>query len=257
MNNLYLNTAKLYDSDNRAIFSDDIPFYLNWAQHLGGKVLELACGTGRITIPLAKAGVDIVGLDYSNTMLDVLDTKVTHLPADIQRLIHFVHGDMTSFTLDETFKLIFIPFRSFQSLETDAQALSCLKSVHQHLEQDGRFIINVFKPYREIGEWWLNTTEKLDFESTLDNGDKITRHSIKKAYDINKRLLTTKLVYRVHHEDVQIEEHHDYIQLRYYYGDELRAMIEHAGFKIDEEYGWYDGTSVSEGNEFIFICSKI
>lgn len=61
--NLYLNTAQLYDADNREVFSADIPFYLDRAKRLGGKALELACGTGRITIPLAEAGINIWGLD--------------------------------------------------------------------------------------------------------------------------------------------------------------------------------------------------
>ena len=102
MENLYLNTAKLYDADNRAVFSADIPFYLDRAKELGDKTLELACGTGRITIPLAEEGINIWGLDYSRSMLEVLKAKLNKV--------------------SEKFKLIFIPFRSFQSLEIDKQA---------------------------------------------------------------------------------------------------------------------------------------
>jgi SAM-dependent methyltransferase len=255
--NLYLNTAKLYDADNRAVFLADIPFYLERAKKLGGKVLELACGTGRITIPLAKEGINIWGLDYSNSMLDVLKDKTSKLSEKSQHKILGILGDMTDFSLSEQFKLIFIPFRSFQSLETDKQALQCLSCVRNHLEDDGQFIINVFKPIKEIGEWWINLDEHLDFESTIEGGERVTRHSIKKAYDIDKRLLYTDFIYRLYKHDGSVEEYHDSIRLRYFYGDDLRELIKNSGFEINEEYGWYDGTPINEGMEFIFVCSKV
>lgn len=254
--NLYLNTAKLYDADNRVVFSADIPFYLDRARKLGGKTLELACGTGRITIPLAEEGINIWGLDYSSSMLEVLKAKVSKLSEKSQQNIHTILGDMTDFSLSEKFKFIFIPFRSFQSLETDEQALQCLSCVHRHLEDEGQFIINVFKPIKEIGEWWINLNENLDFESTLEGGEKVTRHSIRKDYDIDKRLLYTDFIYRLYKNDGLIEEYHDSIRLRYFYGDDIRKLITSSGFTIDEEYGWYDGTPVNEGKEFIFVCSK-
>ncbi|WP_159881688.1 class I SAM-dependent methyltransferase [Paenibacillus puerhi] len=256
MENLYLNTAKLYDADNRAVFSADIPFYQERANRLGGKTLELACGTGRITIPLAEKGIHIWGLDYSSSMLEVLEAKVSKLSEESQQNIHSLLGDMTDFTLSEQFKLIFIPFRSFQSLENDEEALQCLSCVHRHLEDDGQFIINVFKPIKEIGEWWINRNEHLDFESTLEGGEKVRRHSIKKAYDLQKRLLFTDFIYRLYKNDGIIEEYHDSIRLRYFYGDDIRKLITSSGFTIKEEYGWYDGTPVNEGNEYIFVCSK-
>lgn len=254
--NLYLNTAKLYDADNRAVFSADIPFYLDRAKKLGGKTLELACGTGRITIPLAEEGITIWGLDYSSSMLEVMKAKVNKISEKSQQNIHTVLGDMTNFSLSEKFNLIFIPFRSFQSLETDEQALQCLSSVHQHLEDEGQFIINVFKPIKEIGEWWINLNENLDFESILEGGEKVTRHSIKKAYDIDKRLLFTDFIYRLYKSDELIGEYHDSIRLRYFYENDIKNLITSSGFTIDEEYGWYDGTPVNEGKEFIFVCSK-
>lgn len=198
-----------------------------------------------------------MGLRYLSSMLEVLKTKVNKLPEkQVNQRIHIVLGDMTHFSLPEQFKLIFIPFRSFQCLETDEQALQCLSCVHRHLEDEGRFIINVFKPINEIGEWWVNLNEILDFESTFESGEKVTRHSIRKAYDLEKRLLFTDFVYRVYKSDGKMEEYRDRIRLRYFYEKDIKELITASGFTIDEEYGWYDGTPVHEGNEFIFVCSK-
>lgn len=256
MDNLYMNTAELYDADNRKVFAADIPFYLEWAKKLGGNALELACGTGRVTIPLAEAGIPIWGLDYSPPMLDVLRRKISRLPDTVQRQLHTIHGDMTGFNLPETFKLIFIPFRSFQSLASDEDAMQCLSSVHRHLENDGRFILNVFNPLKEIGDWWIHLEENLDFESTLDSGERVTRHSIRKAYDPALRHLYTDFIYRVYRHDGTTAEHRDSIRLRYFYEEDIVRLITAAGFAIDEAYGWYDGRPVHEGNEFILVCRK-
>lgn len=254
--NLYLNTARLYDTDNRQVFSEDIPFYLRRAKELGGKSLELACGTGRITIPLAKEGISIWGLDYSRSMLEVLNDKVRKLPGKVRQHLHIVHGDMTNFSLSEKFRFIFIPFRSFQVLETDEQALRCLSCVHRHLEDGGQFILNVFKPNNGIGENWVDLNETLDYESAAEGGEKVTRHSIRKAVDPDKRLLFIDYVYRLYKRDGTVEEYRDSIRLRYFYEKDIRKLIDSSGFKIAEAYGWYDGTPVHEGNEFIFVCSK-
>ncbi|MFF2480059.1 class I SAM-dependent methyltransferase [Paenibacillus sp. NPDC058071] len=256
MDNEYSNIAKLYDADNRAVFSADIDFYLKRAGRLGGKTLELACGTGRIAIPLVEKGIPVWGLDYSSSMLDVMNEKIDRLSADAQRRIHPMLGDLTSFSLSERFKLIFIPFRSFQAIESDEQALQCLSCVYRHLEDEGQFIINVFKPRKEIGEWWLSSSERLDFESFLENGDRVTRHSIQRAYDLEKRLLYTDYTYRVYKSGGQVEQFRDSIRLRYFYEDDIRQLLAASGFTIKEEYGWYDGTPVHEGNEFIFVCGK-
>lgn len=104
------------------------------------------------------------------------------------------------------------------------------------MEDYGQFIINV--------------------ESILEGGEKVTRHSIRKAYDPNKRLLFKDFTYRLYKNDGFVEEYHDTIRLRYFYGDDIRKLITSSGFTIDVEYGWYDGTPINEGNEFIFVCSK-
>ena len=77
--NLFRVTASLYDLDQRNITKDDIPFYLEYASKLHGSILELACGTGRVTIPLANEGYNIWGIDLSKEMLDQLKVKMENL----------------------------------------------------------------------------------------------------------------------------------------------------------------------------------
>ncbi len=262
MTNLYRNTARLYDTDNRPGYQDDIPFYIERASRKkDGHVLELACGTGRILIPmvqeLAADRGEVWGLDYSRRMLEVCKRKAAALPQQVQSKLHLIEGDMTDFSLTpQKFKLIYIPFRSIQSLSNDDLVRRTLQCVRRHLADDGEFIVNVFRPYAHLDENWVNMTEQLDFESGLDTGEKVTRHSIRRKIDTDRRLIYTDLIYRVYHEDGTVEEVRDNLCLRYYYGDDLRQLIRDAGFTIFEEYGWYDGTPVEDGKEFIFVCKK-
>jgi len=95
MENLYRNTAYLYDLDARDIVNDDIPFYIEYAKKQDGVVLELGCGTGRVAIALAGAGHDVTGLDLSQDMLDVFRGKLIKQP-DIADKINIVYGNIAS-----------------------------------------------------------------------------------------------------------------------------------------------------------------
>ena len=98
----------------------DVAFYVEEARRAGAPALELACGTGRVLIPVAEAGLTVVGLDSSAAMLSIAQEKIAELPDTTQRRIELVEGDMRSFALDQRFKLIMIPFRSFLHLMTPA-----------------------------------------------------------------------------------------------------------------------------------------
>ena len=108
---------RLYDLENPD-FEPEGLFYLDMARELGGPVLELGCGTGRILIPIAQEGIPIVGIDRSVDMLGRAKQKVLALAPKTRRGIKLVRGDMRDFDLGREFKLIMIPFRAFLHLLT-------------------------------------------------------------------------------------------------------------------------------------------
>jgi SAM-dependent methyltransferase len=135
----------------------DVAFYPRWARKAGGPVLELGCGTGRVSIPLARAGFDVTGLDLSPHMLAVARGKWIRLagsrpPAHPQLpgAVRWVEGDMERFDLERRFRLIIIPFRAFQHLMTPEAQRRCLACVRRHLARDGRFIVHLFDPRLEF-----------------------------------------------------------------------------------------------------------
>ncbi len=128
-----------YDSPDHR--QDQIQMYRDLASEAGDPILELACGTGIITIELARAGFRVTGLDISPDMLQVAQEKITREDADVRSRILLVQADMKDFRLDGTFSGIFIPSNSFGYLTALAQQKSCLQAIHDHLKPEGLMVI--------------------------------------------------------------------------------------------------------------------
>ncbi len=111
----YTLYAELYDTVYED-YVEDIPFYVAEAQRAHGPCLELGCGTGRVLIPVASAGVEVTGLDLSPPMIARARRKVATLPQDVRSRITLYEGDMRDFGLEQRFALIYVPFRAFLHL---------------------------------------------------------------------------------------------------------------------------------------------
>ena len=134
-----------YDLENKDV-TVDIPFHTAQAKKFGDPILELACGTGRITIELAEAGYDITGLDIMPPMLSLAQKKAKDRNVKIQ----WVRADCRNFKLAEKFKLIIFPFNSIAHLHELKDIDACFSCVKNHLTDDGRFIIDFFNPSLKI-----------------------------------------------------------------------------------------------------------
>jgi SAM-dependent methyltransferase len=117
-------------------------FYRDLAGRVGGPILELACGTGRLTIPLALDGHEIVGLDASPMMLRSARAKADAADVDIV----FAHGDMRNFELNRTFALIIISCNSLAHLTTNDELKDCLRTASRHLAPGGLLAFDVVNP---------------------------------------------------------------------------------------------------------------
>src|SRR5512136_2897760 len=129
----YAATAELYDYVVPYQTRQDVAFFVEAAQASGGPVLEVACGTGRILIPTARAGINITGIDLSAHMLDVCQRKLAQETAEVQARVQIDQADMRDFDLGQTFTLITIPFRPFQHLIEVEDQVACLRCVQRHL----------------------------------------------------------------------------------------------------------------------------
>ncbi|MFB6116053.1 MAG: class I SAM-dependent methyltransferase, partial [Candidatus Nanosalina sp.] len=135
--------AALYDLVSGSKTSgEDVDFYVEQAEKADGKVLEVACGTGRIYLELLEAGVDAYGIDISEEMLERLREKAEDRNLEPE----VFQADMQDFDLDESFSLIIIPYRSFLHNLTVDDQLATLETIHRHLEEGGRLILNFYCP---------------------------------------------------------------------------------------------------------------
>ncbi|MEC4815464.1 MAG: class I SAM-dependent methyltransferase [Scytonema sp. PMC 1069.18] len=136
----YERIAHLYDSYLR--FTDDLPFYLQECKKIDGSVLELMCGTGRISIPLLEEGISLTCVDTSPGMLNQLRQKLAAkgLSASV------VQTSVTCLNLDSTFDLVLLPFQSFHELHTEAEQQKALTEIAQSLNPNGRFICTLHNP---------------------------------------------------------------------------------------------------------------
>lgn len=135
-------TAPFYDLDLDD-FEDDVTMYREIAVRQEGAVLELGCGTGRVAIELARAGLTVVGVDMSPAMLAVARQRSEGLP------LTFVEGDMRELRLARKFATVLIPLGSLQHLETASEVVAALSTVAEHLADDGIAIIDVEAPQPE------------------------------------------------------------------------------------------------------------
>ncbi len=132
--------AETYD-ESVADWPDEINFYQEMAanaKHAGGSVLELACGSGRVTIRLARSGASVVGLDLSAKMLEVARRKSVDLGN-----IRWVEGNMRSFHLDEVFGLVIIPGHAFQHLNTPEDQVASLECIKRHLLPGAKLVVHL------------------------------------------------------------------------------------------------------------------
>ena len=131
-----------YDLLAQMTAPDDLPFYRQLVEARGGPVLELGCGTGRVTLPLARLGVEVVGLELSSEMLSFAVQKAGAEGLELT----FARADLRSFDLERTFPLLLLPYNTLNHLLDDASLAGALQSIRRHMDDESRLVIDTFQP---------------------------------------------------------------------------------------------------------------
>jgi SAM-dependent methyltransferase len=251
--------AEFYDHVTPYADVRDIEFYLDLARSNGSNVLEIACGTGRVLIPMARAGVQMTGLDLSESMLAVCRDKLTQEPEDVQARAEIHHGDMRAFDFGRTFDLITIPFRAFQHVEDVDGQIACLECIRRHLRPDGVLAVDVFNPKIEslISE---EQRSEYDHEApyVMPDGRSVARCSRNPGCDLPRQIRQCELIYDVTHPDGREERLVHAFNMRYLFRYELEHLLVRCGFEVEAIYGDYDRRSVDEAYpcELIAVARK-
>ncbi len=143
---LFLNEPGRQARDQSAFFLRLLADYSR-----GKQVLEVCSGAGKLLIRLARAGYEMVGVDLNARMLELCRRAVAMEPADVQRRIQLVQGDMCAFELGQQFDLVILEDDAFTLPLTQEDQISCLTAIARHLKRDGYLILCCTTPQRKLG----------------------------------------------------------------------------------------------------------
>lgn len=230
--------AHIYDGLNT--FLCDLPFYKKWMpKHKDAKILELCCGTGRLTIPLAKEGYNICGADYTPSMLEQAKVKAAETGIEID----FIEADIRTLDLQEQFDLVFIPFNSIHHLYKNEDVFKALQCVRNHLKEGGLFLLDCFNPdirYIVEGE----KGQKVIAEYATDDGREVLikqRMHYESATQINR----IEWHYFINGEFHSVQN----MDMRLFFPQELDSYLKRAGFSIIHKFGGFEEEAFSDNSE--------
>ena len=225
--------ARLYDPWSRSVV-EDISFYVDEALTAGSPIVELGVGTGRIAIPVAMAGVDVIGVDSSAEMLAVCRQRADE--ADVGGRVDLRLGDLRRPPVDERVALVTCPFRAFLHLRDDGERLEALNAARELLLPGGRLIFDVFVPSREDieethGRW---IEREPDIEERAD-------------WDLEAQSLTLS---------VRGPSGESTMILWWLEPARWHTLLAEAGFDVLACYGWFDRRPFAGEEDSIWIASR-
>ena len=227
----YEPIARLYDAWSASV-TEDIDFYAEEARASGGPVVELACGTGRIAVPVAKAGIRVIGVDASVEMLAVAGEYAAAEGVELDLRL----GDMREPPVSERVPLVLIPFRSLLHMTTQADRLRALRAARELLVPGGRLLFDVFAPSREdVADThgrWLEREPGIFERADWDEGERTLTLSVRRGEEASTMLLA------------------------WLSPPEWRLLLDLAAFEVDAQWGWFDRRPYAGGEDVVFAASR-
>ena len=236
-------------------FLEDFTFYHKHMPQNAKNILELGCGTGRLTIALAKRGYYVTGIDISHSMVKAAVKR--YKATDRQTHLHLVRMDMTELAFRTCFDAILVPYNTLNLL-TDVTTLKrCLRLSRQYLKQDGRIMMEVFTPDKK--HWSLSGKRLLQFGIFRSSDGTAVQKEISRGYDPETCLLDMHETYRVYEKDQKApkEAYHCKFQLIGLSKERWEDIVAESGFIIEAVYGDYAlNPHVPGGSSKMLIVAK-
>jgi SAM-dependent methyltransferase len=249
--------AAVYDAVHAG--RDDTGFWVALAAAGHGGVLDLACGTGRTLLPLARAGHDVTGVDLSERMLDVCRAKLADDPPEVRERVRLVAADMTTFELGRRYSLVAVPFASFQHLLTVDQQLACLERCRKHLAPGGRLVLDLPNPApaplsagHEAPAAEAEAAEVVEWTG----GRRIQWWASMREARPSLQQYTFEATYEIRGAGGTVRRLHETYVLRYVFRYELEHLLHRAGFGIAALYGDYDRSHFADGSPAMIAVAQ-
>ncbi len=238
--------AEIYDYVQTPLLEEfeDINFYAEFAKKLGGEILSLGCGTGRIEIQLAKQGFKVTCIDNSSYMLKILQKKYDKIKNSIKGKIKILLDQMTSFQLDKKFKFIFIAGNTFAFAETQEDQLKILELIKQHLHKNGVAVIANYQSECVSDNTYL-------FRRIYDykDGLKLLEHRMVHI-DLNKQSRILHLMFDYLEEEKIVKKKHFVFNTKIIFHREMLLLCRIAGLRVNNIYGDYKKLPLTQNSKW-------
>jgi SAM-dependent methyltransferase len=230
--------ASIYDGHNT--FLSDLQFYKKWLpKNKDAKILELCCGTGRLTLPIAKDGYNICGVDYTPSMLEQAKAKVSEAGLGID----FIEADIRTLNLQEKFDLIFIPFNSIHHLYKNEDLFKTLRCVKHHLKEEGLFLLDCFNPNIQLIADDKKELKVIAEYTTNDGRNVLIKQTM--CYETATQINRIEWHYFINGEFHSIQN----LDMRMFFPQELDSYLEWTGFKIIHKFGGFEEEAFNDNSE--------
>lgn len=252
--------ADVYDLIHQGL-PGEAEFYVGQAVRIGGRTLEIGCGTGRIALPMAMGGLEVVGLDNSAAMLDVCREKSAALQDELTGGLELVHDDMRSFDLGREFDFIAMPYRTFMHCLTPGDQYDCLEAVRRHLAPGGLFALNLWaarpstlSPHLGQAGGGLRTAGRYDW----DEATFVLHFCASRFDDFQQLLAEDHLLHWIGREGgAVVDTRHLTLTRAYLTFREMQHLVEAAGFRSQAVFGDFDCSPVApHTREMIWMLEK-
>lgn len=251
--------SDFYDDDYEAIGrGGDVSLYVQLARQAtgrsGGAVLEIGCGTGRVLLPTARAGVPVVGVDASPAMLDRLRRRLDDEREAVRQRVELTHADVRHLDLGRTFPLVTAPFRMAQHLLTRDDQRAWLRASARHLEPGGELVFDVFQTdYDYLADPPRST---VDVERTDAAGRRLRRLTTA-VHTPEEQTFRLRVEWRIGDPDGDdYEEHGAETEVRWFTRAELENLLELEGFQVLDVWGSFDREPHGAGAEEIVMRAR-
>ncbi|HLZ58111.1 MAG TPA: class I SAM-dependent methyltransferase [Ktedonosporobacter sp.] len=227
--------APFYDIEH-AHFSEDLDMYRNFAELCGGKILELACGSGRVLLPLAQEGFELTGIDTSEAMLLLAQQRLQQ--AGVAERCTLVQQDLSSMHLEQKFRMAFIALGSFAHITSRKAQQQALAAVRAHLSPGGLFIVDISNSDARYME---DLSGQVLHQGTwrTDDGSFVT-HFVSPAASSEQHLLELTHFYDQHRQGGTVQRTVVTTHLYLFDRNEIELLLEQAGFVVKDVYGDHD-----------------
>jgi SAM-dependent methyltransferase len=241
----YDEFADLYDHQYD-LYRDDLHFYGGLAERVGGAVLEIGAGTGRVTAFLARRGVKITGLEPSARMLERARARAGQEKLDLTLL----QGDVRTFSVPERFELIIAPFNALMHLYTPNEQLQALQNIHTHLKPGGQFVFDLSVP-----RYGTQATMRHEGETFTQGKDRTDVFLVQRLDEVRQRVTTDYYVDTVG-EDGVLRRRFFSLEQRYYTRYEVEWLLRCAGFESPRVQGSFQGGPLEAGSETMVFLTR-